>query len=69
MDTLVTDLHDTIMHHVTPDLLREQVEYFHYVEYCFKWINFEGRFKKGEIPKNPMPAPEKEKKRPQKYVD
>jgi len=68
MDTLVTDLFDTIVHHVTPDLLREQVEYFNYAEKCITWINLEGRLMNSKIKQNPMPAQE-EKERPQKYVN
>ena len=68
MDSLVKDLSDMTVRYVTPDLLKQQVRYFEYVEACLIYINFKGRFKSGKIDKDVMRMPNG-MKRPSKYVD
>jgi hypothetical protein len=52
-----TDLDGVTPLHVDAALLQEQEAYFRYTDALLGWVNFEGRFKRGMMPNNPVPKP------------
>ena len=68
MDTLVANLENTTVRHVTPNLLKEQVQYLNYVVGCLDSVNYIGRFRSGKLKKDTKVMPQ-EMKRPKKYVE
>jgi hypothetical protein len=45
------------IHHVDMPLLRQQQEFFVYVDHLIAWLNYEGRHLTGKLQKNPVQKP------------
>jgi hypothetical protein len=52
-----TDLGGVIPNYVSVALLQEQDAYFRFADGLLGWVNFEGRFKRGLLNKNPVIKP------------
>jgi hypothetical protein len=53
----VNDLQKLKAHHVDDALLKAQEAYFVYADELLLWVNYEGRFKRGEVKQNPLNKP------------
>jgi hypothetical protein len=55
--TVITNLLGLTIRNLDTSVLTEQEEYLDYVDRSIIFLNYEGRYLKGDLPSNPVPAP------------
>jgi hypothetical protein len=65
--TVINDLSELTVQHLTKDVLEKQQQYFLYTRACIEFVNCEGRFLRGKLKNRVFKRPEK-LERPPEYA-
>jgi hypothetical protein len=55
--TIVTDLMGLTIKYLDMPILTAQEDYLDFVDHSIQYLNYEGRFRRGDLSSNPVPAP------------
>jgi hypothetical protein len=55
--TVVTDLMGLTIRYLDMPILAAQEDYLDFVDHGIQYLNYEGRYRRGDLPNNPIPVP------------